>query len=65
MYVVLMVVKKSLNSVILVFKPGAWPKEIALVHTSVCVCVCMCLSVCLSVCLSAPEGINNQWRDMV
>ena len=23
------------------------------------VCLCMC------VCVSAPEGINNQWRDMV
>ena len=33
------------------------------------VCVCVCLSVCLSVRLciyvSTPEGINNQWRDMV
>ena len=44
-----------------IFKPGecgllcAWFLEIALVHTSVCV----------SVCVSAPEGINNQWRDMV
>ena len=35
----------------------AWFLEIALVRASVCVCVC--------VCVSAPEAINNQWRDMV
>ena len=33
--------------------------EIALVRASVCVCVCVC------VCVSIPEGINNQWHDMV
>ena len=33
----------------------SWFLEIALVHASVCVCVCV----------SAPEGINNQWCDMV
>ena len=32
----------------------AWFLEIALVRASVCVCVCE----------SAPEGINNQWRDV-
>ena len=46
----------------LIFKPGArgfrlraWFLEIALVCVLVCVCVCV----------SAPEAINNQWRDMV
>ena len=33
----------------------AWFLEIALVRASVCVCVYV----------STPEGINNQWRDMV
>ena len=33
----------------------AWFLEIALVRASVCVCVCV----------SAPEAINNQWRDIV
>ena len=37
----------------------AWFLEIALVRASVCVCVYVC------VCVSAPEAINNQWRDMV
>ena len=25
----------------------------------------MCWYVCACVCVSTPEGINNQWRDMV
>ena len=48
-----------------IFKPGmrplaahAWFLEIALVPALVCVCVCVCLCV-------SPEGINNQWCDMV
>ena len=35
----------------------AWFLEIVLVRVSVCVRAC--------VCVSAPEAINNQWRDMV
>ena len=34
---------------------SAWFLKIALV----------CASVCMCVCVSVPEGINNQWRDMV
>ena len=34
----------------------------------VCVCVCVCAfvraCVCICVCVSAPEDINNQWRDI-
>ena len=51
---------------IAIFKPGAhglqphaWFLEIDLAPASVCVCMC------LDVCVSVPEGINNQWRDMV
>ena len=42
-----------------VFKPGVRGRrflEIALFARKY---------VCVSVCVSAPEAINNQWRDMV
>jgi len=47
-----------------------WFLEIAFVHdvcmcACVCVCVCVCVRVRVRVCVSAPEAINNQWRDMV
>ena len=41
------------------FKPGArrtWFLEIDPVRERLCVCEC--------VCVSAPEAINNYWRDM-
>ena len=34
-------------------------------YVCVSVCLCICVSVYLCVCASAPEGINNQWHDMV
>ena len=37
---------------------SAWFLEIALDRVSVCMCVCVCVRV------SAPEAINNQWRDI-
>ena len=41
-----------------IFKPGArLVLEIDPVHERQYVCVC--------VCVSAPEAINNQWRDVV
>ena len=52
----------------ILFKPGArgqrprapgFLKLLWFAHQYSCVCVC------LSVCVSVPEGINNQWRDMV
>ena len=51
-----------------VFKPGAcglrpcvpgFLKLLWFVRWYVCACMCV------SVCVSAPEAINNQWRDMV
>ena len=51
-----------------VFKPGArgqrprapgFLKLLWFARRCVCVCVCVCM------CVSAPEAINNQWRDMV
>ena len=52
-------------SIFEIFKPGAhgpkamhaWFFEIVLVRVSVCARACVC------VCVSAPEVINNQWRD--
>ena len=50
-----------------IFKPGArglrprapgFLKLLWFVRRYVCVCMCMC------VCVSAPEAINNQWRDI-
>jgi len=35
-----------------------WFFEIAFVRD-------VCMRVCVCVCVSAPEAINNQWRDMV
>ena len=52
------------NFVAQVFKPHAWPSRAPgflklhwFTRRYACVCVC--------VCVSAPEAINNQWRDMV
>ena len=57
-----------------IFKPGAcglWPRALGFLkllwfaRRYVCVYVCECVCVCVCVCVSAPEAINNQWRDMV
>ena len=40
---------------------GLWPRIPGFLKSF----LLACRYVCMSVCVSAPEGINNQWHDMV
>ena len=52
-------------SLVYIFKPGARrPQWFLKIDPVRIVGMRACVRVCVCVCVSAPEAINNQWRDV-